>query len=133
MKNRLLIADRNSEPCEVYQRFLTERGYEVGASADGLDCLAKLRQVRPVVLVLDLELVWGGSDGVLAWLRENTRAPRTAVLLAGTAAAPPDSAEFREPPVEGYLSNPVARTTLPKRCCPPFVASSAAMRKGPPP
>ncbi len=49
MKNRLLIADRNAEPCEVYRRFLTERGYEVETSTDGLDCLAKLRQVRPVV------------------------------------------------------------------------------------
>ncbi len=62
MKNRLLIADRNGESCEVYRRFLTERGYEVETSTDGLDCLAKLRQVRPVVLVLDLELLWGGLE-----------------------------------------------------------------------
>jgi CheY-like chemotaxis protein len=45
IKQRLLIADRDAELCEVFQRFLTERGYEVETSTDGLDCLAKLRLV----------------------------------------------------------------------------------------
>ena len=75
MKQRLLIADRDAELCELYRMFLTERGYEVETSTDGLDCLAKLRHVTPAVLVLDLELLWGGGDGVLAWLREESRAP----------------------------------------------------------
>ena len=39
MKQRLLIADRDAELCELYRRFLTERGYEVETSTDGLDCL----------------------------------------------------------------------------------------------
>ena len=88
MKQRLLIADRDAELCEVYRRFLTERGYEVETSTDGLDCLAKLRQVTPAVLVLDLELLWGGGDGVLAWLREERPAPRIPVLLTATACRP---------------------------------------------
>ena len=76
MKQRLLIADRDAELCEVFRTFLTERGYEVETSTDGLDCLAKLRQVTPAVLVLDLELLWGGGDGVLAWLRGKLQRPR---------------------------------------------------------
>lgn len=41
MEQRLLIADRDTELCEVFRRVLTERGYEVETSTDGLDCLAK--------------------------------------------------------------------------------------------
>ena len=96
----------------VYRRFLTERGYEVETSTDGLDCLAKLRQVTPAVLVLDLELLWGGGDGVLAWLREESPAPRIPVLLTATAADPPDMAEFNEPPVVDYLPKPFALAGL---------------------
>jgi DNA-binding response OmpR family regulator len=112
MKQRLLIADRDAELCEVYRRFLTQQGYGVETSRDGLDCLAKLRQVPPAVLVLDLELLWGGGDGVLAWLREESRAPKIPVLLTATAAAPPDMAEFTEPPVVDYLPKPFALTGL---------------------
>ena len=112
MKPRLLIADRDAELCEAFRRFLTERGYEVETSTDGLDCLAKLRQVTPAVLVLDLELFWGGGDGVLAWLRAEHSASKIPVLLTATAAAPPDMAELNEPPVVEYLPKPFALTAL---------------------
>jgi len=112
MKHRLLIADRDAELCELFRRFLTERGYEVETSKDGLDCLAKLRRVTPEVLVLDLELLWGGGDGVLAWLREASPASRTPVLLTATAVDPPDMAECNEPPVVGYLLKPFALASL---------------------
>lgn len=112
MKQRLLIADRDADLCEVFRRFLTEWGYEVETSTDGLNCLTKLRQVIPAVLVLDLELLWGGSDGVLAWLREESPAPRITVLLTSTDAVPPDMAEFNEPPVVDYLPKPFALTAL---------------------
>ena len=68
--------------------------------------------MTPAVLVLDLELLWGGGDGVLAWLREESPAPRIPVLLTATAAAPPDMAEFNEPPVVDYLPKPFALTAL---------------------
>ena len=124
MKQRLLIADRDAELCELFRRFLTERGYEVETSTDGLDCLAKLRQVTPAVLVLDLELLWGGGDGVLAWLREESPAPRIPVLLTATAADPPDMAEFNEPPVVDYLPKPFALAGLLERI------RSAVAKKG---
>src|SRR5438067_11067086 len=75
MKQTLLIADGDAELCDLYEMFLTECGYEVEAASDGLDCLRKLRQVIPAVLVLDLELRWGGGDGVLARLREESLMP----------------------------------------------------------
>ncbi len=115
MRQRLLIADSDSERCEVFRRFLTERGYEVETSTDGLDCLAKLRQVTPTPLVLDLELLWGGGDGVLAWLREESPAPRIPVLLTATAADPPVMAAFNEPPVVDFIPKPFALAGLLER------------------
>ena len=112
MKKRLLIADHDAVLCEVFRRFLTERGYEVETSTDGLDCLAKLRQVTPAVLLLDLELLWGGGDGVLAWLREERLAPRIPVLLAANAAAPPDLTELEGPPVVDVLFKPFSLAAL---------------------
>lgn len=44
MNQTVLIADSDAELCELYRCFLTERGYEVETSSDGLDCMRKLRQ-----------------------------------------------------------------------------------------
>jgi len=108
----LLIADGDAELCDIYRRFLTDRGYEVETSSDGLDCLMKLRQVTPAALVLDLQLRWGGGDGVLAWLREENLMPGVPVILTATADYPLDLAAFKDPPVVDYLSKPFAVTAL---------------------
>jgi hypothetical protein len=47
MKPSVLIADSDAELCEFYRHFLGEQGYEVAIAADGLDCLEKLRRLRP--------------------------------------------------------------------------------------
>ena len=58
MKQTLLIADGDTELCELYGEGLTDLGYDVVTSSDGLDCLTKLRQAMPDAIVLDLELLW---------------------------------------------------------------------------
>jgi DNA-binding NtrC family response regulator len=112
MKQTLLIADGDAELCDLYEMFLTECGYEVETSSDGLDCMRKLQQVTPAALVLDLELCWGGSDGVLAWMREESPAHGIPVILTAWPEYPQDFAEFIEPPVVDYLPKPFALTAL---------------------
>jgi DNA-binding response OmpR family regulator len=112
MKPTLLIAESDAELCDVYQRFITERGYEVETASDGLDCLAKLRQATPAAVVLDRELRWGGADGVLAWLREERATSGVAVVLTATAGHPLDVGAVIEPPVIDLLLKPFTLTTL---------------------
>src|SRR5262245_58997086 len=56
MKPVLLLATGDAERCQVNRQFLTEQGYEVLTSADGLGCVQKVRKHNPAVVVLDLEL-----------------------------------------------------------------------------
>jgi DNA-binding response OmpR family regulator len=112
MKPTLLIADSDAELCATYRRYLNWHGYDVETAADGLDCLEKLRWLRPAVCVLDRELRWGGADGVLAWLREERATPGVSVVLTATAGYPPDVAVDLEPPVVRFLPKPFALTAL---------------------
>jgi CheY-like chemotaxis protein len=89
MKPTLVIAESDAELRGAYWRFLTGRGYHVETADDGLDCLEKLRRLAPVVLVLDRELRWGGVDGVLACLREESAGSGVSVVLTTTAGNPP--------------------------------------------
>lgn len=112
MKPTVLIAEGDPELCGLYQRFLTERGYAVETASDGLDCLAKLRRAVPAAVVLDLELCWGGGNGVLAWLREERATSGLAVILTGTAGYPLDGIPASEAPVVRLLFKPFALTAL---------------------
>jgi DNA-binding NtrC family response regulator len=112
MKPPVLIADGDAELCEIYQWFLTQRGYAVETAADGLSCLEKLRRLMPAVVVLDLELRWGGGDGVLAWLRAERAMTTVAVVLTATAASPPLGADAIKPPVVRFLPKPFALADL---------------------
>jgi len=67
---RVLIADSDVNLVSSYAEFLERQGYEVAAVASGLECLARLRQFAPQVLVLEPSLPWGGADGVLARMQE---------------------------------------------------------------
>ncbi len=120
MKQTMLIADGDAELCDVYRRFSTERGYEVETSADGLDCVRKLRQVTPAVLVLDLELPWGGGDGVLGWLREEPQFLPSRVVLTSAEASAYILDSLASPPVE-TLTKPFPLSALLHG--PAFVAS----------
>ena len=112
MNQTLLIADGDAELCDDYRRVLTERGYEVETSSGGLDCLRKLRQMTPAALVLNLELFWGGGDGVLAWLREENPKHEIPVILTATTGCLQDFAGLIEPPVVDYLPKPFTLTAL---------------------
>jgi two-component system response regulator MprA len=112
MKPMVLIADSDAELRDVYRRAFTGRGYEVETAADGLDCLARLRRRTPAAVVLDLDLPWGGGNGVVAWLREERPTSDVAVILTATAGRPVDASEAMEPPVIGVLLKPFTLPAL---------------------
>jgi DNA-binding NtrC family response regulator len=89
MKPRVLIADADGEWLSICERGLCESGFTVETVRDGLACLARLeRGPDPDVLVLELEMPWGGGDGVLASLRETANAPgQRVVVITGRAPA----------------------------------------------
>jgi DNA-binding response OmpR family regulator len=112
MQRALLIAESDPELRDIFRSFLTDCGFQVDTASDGLDCLQKLRQLGPAVLVLDRELRWGGADGVLAWLREERMPSAVAVVLTATAGASPETAQDIESPVIRLLAKPFALRDL---------------------
>lgn len=112
MKPSLLLAEGDAELRDVYSRFLRKHGYDVAVAGNGLQCLQHLRQNDPDLLVLDLELIWGGGDGVLGWLREDAAHAGLPVVLIATAGRMPSAAEARQPPVVEFLAKPFALAAL---------------------
>ncbi|HSQ58163.1 MAG TPA: response regulator [Gemmata sp.] len=115
MKHLVMIAESDDELRFLYQRFLANLGYEVDTAANGLECLAKLRQLKPDLIVVDRHLRWGGGDGVIAWLRDERATPPVPVILTEVISAPSDGAELIKTPVVGYLAKPFGLSAFLKR------------------
>lgn len=67
---RVLIADPDKSLLVMYRQVLSKDGFDVGTAPTGLECIARLREGIPDVLVLDPQVPWGGGDGVLAMMAE---------------------------------------------------------------
>lgn len=90
MRPKLLIADADDAWLDVCERGLCDRGFTVATARDGLACLAQLqRNPPPDVVILALDMPWGGGDGVLAILREEA-SPLNHKVVIVTGQAPPD-------------------------------------------
>jgi len=99
MKPQLLFAVRDAGLGELYQRFFCERGYQVEVASSGLECLDRLREGDFAALILDWELLWGGGDGILEWLRQEWAYNALPVVLLTTRLASSRVSELLRPPV----------------------------------
>jgi CheY-like chemotaxis protein len=99
MDASLLIADHHVYRRGELRRFFSDGGFLVTAAADGLQCLATLLALEPDVLVMALEIPWGGGDGVIARLNDGLPIGRKPVVFVmGDASAETLSAQTGVPP-----------------------------------
>src|SRR5262249_53285618 len=78
---KILVADGSIAFLDDVQSFLWDEGHDAAIAADGLECVALLDEFRPDLLVLDHELLWGGSEGVLARLDDGAKCRGLPVVL----------------------------------------------------
>src|SRR5437867_11466771 len=112
MQPLLLLTDPDPILTVVLQRCLLRRGFDVQTASAGVDCLQKLRYFEPQVLVLSDELLWGGSAGVLAFLREEADLPPLPVVLISADDRSPECLALMGPPVVQCLLKPFSLPML---------------------
>ena len=60
-KGSILVVDDNPDNVEILRAFLESRGYTVAVAAEGRAALARMEQVRPELVLLDVMMP--GMDG----------------------------------------------------------------------
>lgn len=108
----LLLAEADDELRAVHSQFLSRHRFSVETAAEGLECLAKLRQLRPDLLIVDQDLPWGGGDGVLGVMREDPGLASIPVVLLLAAAGPRVLEGMVPPPVVRVLTKPFSLAAL---------------------
>ena len=108
----VLLAEASRDLRETYHQYLARHGFQVETVESGLECVSKLRQFVPDLLILDLELPWGGGDGVLAMMREHPRLTSVPVLLTSAVAFPERLGGLVSSPIVKALAKPFPLSAL---------------------
>ncbi len=70
MSVRILIVDPDKYLLASYGESLRQLGATVVTATTGLECMQRIRDSVPDVLILEPVLLWGGGEGILALMQE---------------------------------------------------------------
>ena len=111
---RVLVAD-SDERLLAALRILQGDEFELVTARSGVQCVARLRECVPDVLVLEPRLPWGGGDGVLAFMHEVAELAAIPVMILTSC---PDVGVLKSVapfPISDYRVKPVTPVELATR------------------
>jgi len=110
-RNLLLIEDE-ANIAEAIRFILSRDGWDVRLHADGADAMAKLRALRPDVVILDLMLPGRSGLEILAEMRADPDLARTPVLMLTARGQDRDREAAARAGATRFLAKPFANADL---------------------
>ncbi len=109
-KKTVLIVDDEPDTLTYFSSLLEDNGYNVATAVDGEDCLAKLREIKPDLITLDIAMPEKSGVKFYREMRENEAWKDIPVIIITGISE--DFKRFistrkQVPPPEGYLSKPI--------------------------
>jgi CheY-like chemotaxis protein len=122
----VLVATGDDRLRSAARGYLAEHGFAIATAADGVECVAVIRELDSAVdvAVLDADLLWGGAAGVIEHLRTSTGKPAAVVLLTSQPVGTHPPGTSIAPPVVSVIGKPVRMGAL-------LWAVQSAAREGP--
>ncbi|MEN9934792.1 MAG: hypothetical protein RLZZ387_1371 [Chloroflexota bacterium] len=108
----VVVVDDDEMALELYSDVLTREGCVVLTARTGLEGLARVREARPDVVVLDIQLPELDGLGVLRQLRGEAATAVLPVIALTALAMPGDRERCLAAGATHYLTKPVALQTL---------------------
>jgi len=106
MKQLVLVVEDDPDIALMMSVSLRLAGHDVATATTGEAALARLREQRPAVLVLDLGLPGIGGREVLRQVREDADLFTLPVVVVSAHAAPPTISEMTHLGCDRYLTKP---------------------------
>lgn len=103
----ILVVDDNRDNREIMQTYLEARGYMVVGAADGHSALAKLEEVQPDLVLLDVMMP--GIDGweVCRTIKNHPKFGATRVVMVTAKGGYEDKFEGMRSGADDYVVKPV--------------------------
>lgn len=103
----ILVVDDNHDNVEILCAFLESRGYRVVSAPDGRTALAKMEEIRPALVLLDVMMP--GMDGwqVCRTIKQHPDFSATRVVMVTAKGGFEDKHEAMRSGADDYVVKPV--------------------------
>ena len=95
MKN-VLIAEDNNDLRNIFSKSFDKTIFDVRLAIDGEEAIAKINELLPDIIILDVDMPKVSGFGVLDYLKETNRRPKVILVTGNTIAADAPQAEFAD-------------------------------------
>jgi CheY-like chemotaxis protein len=112
MGRRVLVADDEPLTAEMFALMLAFRGYEVTCANDGAEALARARELKPDIVLLDVMMPKLEGVTVARRLREDPELAGCPIVLFSSVDE--QDVDWREAGADLFLQKPVNLRQLPE-------------------
>ncbi len=106
MANKILVADDEPSIVRVLEYRLRHNGYEVAVARDGKNCLEKIREEKPDLILLDVAMPELDGFEVCKRLKENDETKDIPVIMLTVLATEEDLSQGLERGATCFMSKP---------------------------
>ena len=108
----ILVCDNEEVIRSLVRASLDEDDYSIVEARDGEEAMARAREARPDLLILDMLMPGRNGLEVVAELRRDPELAQTAILMLTARAGPADRAAALDADADGFLAKPFSPREL---------------------
>jgi two-component system cell cycle response regulator DivK len=107
-KKRILIVEDNELNKKLFRDLLEANGYDIAQTSDGMEVLGLLRQNRPDLVLMDIQLPEVSGLEVTRWIKSDPALKDIPVVAITAFAMKGDEERIRAGGCDGYISKPIS-------------------------
>jgi len=109
---KILIVDDNDDVVTTYRVVLERMGYRVDIARDGNECLEKIEQNRPDIVLLDVLLPGLSGNEVCRLIKDTARTSDIPVVAITASVAADTRKKMAEVGADAFLLKPIEVSDL---------------------
>jgi CheY-like chemotaxis protein len=111
-KRKILIVDDNADVVTTYRVVLERMGYAVATARDGSECLQRIEQDKPDIVLLDVLLPGLSGSEVCKLIKETARTRDTPVVAITASLAANTREKMADVGADEFLLKPIDVSNL---------------------
>ena len=104
----VLIVEDNELNMKLFHDLLEAHGYDILETRDGMEALRIARDMRPDLILMDIQLPEVSGLEVTKWIKEDDNLRSIPVIAVTAFAMKGDEEKIREGGCEAYIAKPIS-------------------------
>ena len=108
LRKKVLIVEDNDLNMKLFNDLLVAHGYGTLQTKDGVEALELIREHRPDLILMDIQLPEVSGIEVMQWIKKDDNLRMIPIIAVTSFAMKGDEEKIREGGCEAYISKPIS-------------------------